>query len=374
MTRTLALLVAVLPALARDVRATYDLLKSGAALSAQQAAQLEQRVAARERDEESRIKLLAYYAEPISGGDLAAIRSARARHIHWLIENDQKEGLGLFQISTGVYRLNCQGDGLADPDSARRAVELWSQHLTKKRGDAEIRRKAVEAMQFCFPEQAEKLLLEEKNSRSLGNLYAEAVLGVTGWSYRSGDRAGSSPALRESHFARTARAVLEEATDRDLIAAAAASLLRQGAVLWADDKLEWDYTPLGNRLLAKARRMGADDLSLINLPTELPRRGERPPQTIRVGGNVQQAKLIYQAQPRYPQEAKDRRVTGTVELTALIGLDGKIIYLRPESGPPELISESIAAVRQWVYQPTLLNGKPCFVLTRIDVNYTMSQQ
>jgi protein TonB len=31
------------------------------------------------------------------------------------------------------------------------------------------------------------------------------------------------------------------------------------------------------------------------------------------------------------------------------------------------------AVRQWVYQPTLLNGQPVEVITQIDVNFTLSQ-
>jgi protein TonB len=30
------------------------------------------------------------------------------------------------------------------------------------------------------------------------------------------------------------------------------------------------------------------------------------------------------------------------------------------------------AVRQWVYQTTLLNGEPVEVITQIDVNYTLS--
>ena len=31
------------------------------------------------------------------------------------------------------------------------------------------------------------------------------------------------------------------------------------------------------------------------------------------------------------------------------------------------------AVKQWVYQPTMLNGEPVEVDTTIDVNFTLSQ-
>jgi protein TonB len=38
-----------------------------------------------------------------------------------------------------------------------------------------------------------------------------------------------------------------------------------------------------------------------------------------------------------------------------------------------LVPSALDAVRQWVYQPTLLNGNPVEVETQIDVNYTLSQ-
>jgi hypothetical protein len=43
------------------------------------------------------------------------------------------------------------------------------------------------------------------------------------------------------------------------------------------------------------------------------------------------------------------------------------------SGPTELVSSAVAAVQQWVYRPTLLNGEPVTVITTIDVNYTLAQ-
>jgi protein TonB len=37
------------------------------------------------------------------------------------------------------------------------------------------------------------------------------------------------------------------------------------------------------------------------------------------------------------------------------------------------VPTALEAVKQWVYQPTLLNGSPVEVETEIDVNYTLSQ-
>jgi TonB family protein len=96
---------------------------------------------------------------------------------------------------------------------------------------------------------------------------------------------------------------------------------------------------------------------------------ERRP--IRVGGNVQQMNLVSQAKPTYPPEAKAARIQGTVSLEATISEEGTIANLVVLSGPDELIESALAAVRQWVYRPTLLNGEPVAVITTIDINYTL---
>jgi TonB family protein len=94
---------------------------------------------------------------------------------------------------------------------------------------------------------------------------------------------------------------------------------------------------------------------------------------IRVGGNMQQAKLVSQVRPVYPSEAKAQRVQGAVKLEAVIGKDGKVENLKVLSGDPLLAPAALEAVRQWQYQTTLLNGNPVEVVTQIDVNFTLSQ-
>jgi periplasmic protein TonB len=98
-----------------------------------------------------------------------------------------------------------------------------------------------------------------------------------------------------------------------------------------------------------------------------------PPQRIRVGGNVQQAKLVRQPRPVYPPLAKQARISGVVRLSAVISKNGTIQELQVISGHPLLVPAALEAVKQWVYQPTLLNGEPVEVVTQIDVNFTLSQ-
>lgn len=93
----------------------------------------------------------------------------------------------------------------------------------------------------------------------------------------------------------------------------------------------------------------------------------------RVGGAVQAAKLVNRVQPIYPPLARQTRISGTVRLHAIIGKDGTVQQLQVESGHPLLVQAALDAVRQWRYQPTLLNGEPVEVDTEIDVIFSLAQ-
>jgi protein TonB len=62
-----------------------------------------------------------------------------------------------------------------------------------------------------------------------------------------------------------------------------------------------------------------------------------------------------------------------VKLQATIGKDGRVENLEVISGHPLLASAALDAVKNWVYETTLLNGNPVEVVTQIDVNFTLSQ-
>jgi len=84
---------------------------------------------------------------------------------------------------------------------------------------------------------------------------------------------------------------------------------------------------------------------------------------------VQQAQLLVRRDPEYPSIAKQAGAQGEVVLTAMIGLDGKVKDVKVVSGHPLLRNAAIAAVKQWVYRPTILNGTPIEAETRISLNF-----
>jgi protein TonB len=95
------------------------------------------------------------------------------------------------------------------------------------------------------------------------------------------------------------------------------------------------------------------------------------PQRIRQSSGVQSAMLISQPLPVYPPLARQARIQGNVVLHAIISKDGRVEQLSVLSGHPLLIQAALEAVRQWRYQPTLLNGQPVEVDTTITVTFDM---
>jgi len=59
-------------------------------------------------------------------------------------------------------------------------------------------------------------------------------------------------------------------------------------------------------------------------------------------------------------------------LQAVISKTGTIENLKVVSGHPMLTQSALDAVRNWRYQPTVLNGEPVEVETTINVNFSLT--
>jgi TonB family protein len=116
-------------------------------------------------------------------------------------------------------------------------------------------------------------------------------------------------------------------------------------------------------------RIGVEGSVVGGAPGEVP----PPPSRIRVGGNIQAANLIEKVDPVYPPLARQARIEGVVRFTAIIGKDGHVLNLQLVSGHPLLVPAAQEAVRQWVYRPTLLNGKPVEVVTSVEVDFRLPE-
>ena len=107
----------------------------------------------------------------------------------------------------------------------------------------------------------------------------------------------------------------------------------------------------------------------IKKPSPPPR-----PALMRVGEGVMAASLIHKVQPLYPAIARTMHLSGTVRLRAIIGADGSVRQIEVIGGNTLLVQSAVAAVREWRYRPTMLNGEPVEVETLVTVNFILDQQ
>ncbi len=94
---------------------------------------------------------------------------------------------------------------------------------------------------------------------------------------------------------------------------------------------------------------------------------------VRMGGNIRVPHKLKDVKPVYPAAMRDAGLEGVVPIEALIGIDGRVTSVRVLSAQvhPEFVLAAVAAVRQWRFSPTLLNGVGVEVLMTVRVQFTL---
>lgn len=96
------------------------------------------------------------------------------------------------------------------------------------------------------------------------------------------------------------------------------------------------------------------------------------PEATRVGGMVQQARLIQSMPPAYPALARANRVSGDVLLDALIDASGKVTDVKVISGPVLLQQAAIETVRHWKYEPARLDEQAVAMHLTVTVKFHLN--
>jgi Gram-negative bacterial TonB protein C-terminal len=91
------------------------------------------------------------------------------------------------------------------------------------------------------------------------------------------------------------------------------------------------------------------------------------PARIRVASQVMESYVAQRVEPSYPAGAPNDLVFLAVGI--VIGKDGNIVKAWKLSGPDDLISPAIDAVKQWKYKPYLLNGESTEVETTVWLKF-----
>jgi tetratricopeptide (TPR) repeat protein len=91
---------------------------------------------------------------------------------------------------------------------------------------------------------------------------------------------------------------------------------------------------------------------------------------VRLSEKEQMAKLIQKVKPSYPPAAVQAHVTGTVRFALTVGRDGRAMAVQPISGNPILFEAAQTALKQWIWKPTLVNGRLVETETEVEVSFS----
>lgn len=78
--------------------------------------------------------------------------------------------------------------------------------------------------------------------------------------------------------------------------------------------------------------------------------------------------------PKYPSDARQQYVQGTVALDVLIGVDGIPVIRKVVASPSASLEKSSEdAIAGWRYEPAACDGKTVQVETVLRINYTLGR-
>jgi TonB family protein len=95
---------------------------------------------------------------------------------------------------------------------------------------------------------------------------------------------------------------------------------------------------------------------------------------VRAIGDIKRPKLIKTVWPVYPEIARQAKVEGVVILEIKTDEDGRVMATRVLRSVPLLDQAAIDAVKQWVYEPKLIDGKPRKILFTETVSFKLDEK
>jgi TonB family protein len=81
------------------------------------------------------------------------------------------------------------------------------------------------------------------------------------------------------------------------------------------------------------------------------------------------AKVMQKTAVRFPPAAAAQHIEGTVELITVVKADGHVKDVKVVKGNPFLVQAAVSSVREWVYEPAYLHGKPIESEVSIVLNF-----
>jgi TonB family protein len=105
-------------------------------------------------------------------------------------------------------------------------------------------------------------------------------------------------------------------------------------------------------------------------PVVMPATGQRPAGQ----GQVKPPKLVRDVKPVYPKEAAKAGIQGVVILEATTDTYGRVANVKVLRGIPLLDQAAVDALKQWVYEPMVIDGKPHPVVFTVTMRFNLDEE
>ena len=85
------------------------------------------------------------------------------------------------------------------------------------------------------------------------------------------------------------------------------------------------------------------------------------------------AQVVRRTPVNYPAGAAAQRIEGAVELVAVVRADGRVKEVKVLRGNPLLVGAAIISVKDWLYEPAYMQGKPVESEVSVILNFRRPQ-
>ncbi len=94
-------------------------------------------------------------------------------------------------------------------------------------------------------------------------------------------------------------------------------------------------------------------------------------EAVRATGEINPPHLIKRVNPVYPEEARKAGIQGTVILEAMTDEQGNVARVKVLQSIPQLDQAAIDALKQWKYEPVIIDGKPKAVVFTVTIRFQL---
>jgi TonB family protein len=102
---------------------------------------------------------------------------------------------------------------------------------------------------------------------------------------------------------------------------------------------------------------------------------ERADDTLKLLKDELKPRVIRMVKPKYPQEAARQKLEDDVQLEATTDIYGRVKAAKILKGKHQTLNEAaLKAVKQWIYEPYLINGIPKAVAFDVTVKFRLNKQ